>query len=81
MHDANAVLEVSEGGVDVFYYSVVDHSAVWVVDGAVAADEQFGRRGVGFGLAEVVTERRVRLENVEDSFGRVEAGDLDDVFV
>lgn len=81
MHDADAALEVLEGGVNVFHYCIVDYRAVWVVDGAVAADEQLGRGGVGFRLVEEVAECRVGLKDVEDPLGWVEAGNLGNVFV
>lgn len=72
---------MAEAAVDVFDDGVVDYRAVGVVDGAVAADEELGGCDVGFGLLEEVTECCVGLEDVEDSFGRVETGDLDDVFI
>ncbi len=58
---------------------VVDDAGIRVVHGTVTADEQLRGFLVRYLALEHLTELDVRVDNVRDTLGRVEASNLDDV--
>ena len=58
---------------------IVDDARIGVVDRAVPADEHLRRLDARVLLREQLAEARVRVDQVRDALGRVEARDLHDV--
>ena len=61
---------------------VIDNTSVRIIDGTVATDQELGNfRFLGLSVGgEEFAELGIRLEDVGDTLGGVESGDLDDVF-